>query len=152
MTPTLGNQFPIKYKENYFNKIIKPGAVFRFHVGYTNPPKIKRFIIIGITKDSKNVGFVFINSKINKQIFHTKHLQNLHLHFTANNMPFFDYDSFVDCSKIYSIKMDVFKTKFLIDTNTYLSQLFPSDLSLIVNTIRSAKTISIDEKKQYNIL
>lgn len=152
MTPIFGNQFPKKYKENYFDKIIKPGAAFRLHVNNTNPPKIKRFIIVGITKDCKNIGFVFINSKINKQIFHTKHLQDLHLHFIANNRHFLDHDSFVDCSKIYPIKRDVFKTKFLINTNIYLSQLSSSDISLIINTIRSAKTISIDEKKQFNIL
>ena len=70
------------------------------------------------------------------------------MHFIANNSHFLDHDSFVDCSKIYPIKRDVFKTKFLINTNIYLSQLSSSDISLIINTIRSAKTISIDEKKQ----
>ena len=63
--PHLGDFFTDEFKDNYANNSIIKGAVLKFYVTKTKPPKEKRFVVLGEDNDDNYLGVVFINSEIN---------------------------------------------------------------------------------------
>jgi hypothetical protein len=61
ITPRLGDRFPKEYRESFCKQHLKIGAVLRLHVSQTTPPKIKRFVVLGINEDDVSVALLFIN-------------------------------------------------------------------------------------------
>lgn len=152
MTPTLGDHFPTEYRESLCDRYVKPGAVFRLQFPYTNPPKIKRFVMIGINEKLARVGFLFINSQINPNIITTSHLQNLQFLMEAHDRPYIDHDSYLDCSRLYEDNFQRLKDNYVLDTKTYLGQLTEADLVRVKQLVISARTIEKRKKKRYGLL
>lgn len=152
MTPTLGDFFPSELKEAYTDHNITPGSVFRLFSNDTNPPKIKRFVVLGIDSTSICVGILYINSEINVNIFPTEYLKSLHLPIQAKECAFLDHDSFLDCSHIYEIPFEKLKQEFLKSSDIFFGNLGDDDLAKAMQIVASAKTISPKNKKKYNIL
>ncbi len=76
--PPLGDSFPEEYKKRFAEKNLKVGSVIRALVTDTNPPKTKRFILIGISADKLAVGTLYLNTEINPNVFSTQELRKLH--------------------------------------------------------------------------
>jgi len=55
-------------KREYAGRNLQIGSVLKLHVKDTNPPKEKRFIVVGKTIDGICLATVYINSAINKNI------------------------------------------------------------------------------------
>ena len=51
-----------KSKISTENKGLEIGTVLKLYVADITPPKEKRFIIVGITKDCLHIAYIFINS------------------------------------------------------------------------------------------
>ncbi len=62
MSPTLGDNFPKAYREEYCERHFKPWAIFRLFSEETTPPKIKRLVIAGINEKTGQVAILFINT------------------------------------------------------------------------------------------
>jgi hypothetical protein len=92
----LGDLFPDDLKDQFANDNFKIGAVLKYHVDSTNPPKYKRLIIIGFDNQKVFLASVFINSEINPNIFKSPQARNQHLELDANNRDYLDKTSFVD--------------------------------------------------------
>ncbi len=145
----LGSFFPDELNEILITNSLKVGSVLRLHVLDTTPPKIKRFIIIGISKDKISLATVYINSNLNINVFRNTKLQGLQLELNESGREYLDKDSFVDCSTI--------KEKSYTDLKNALQELpiknigtvSDTDLNQIVNKIRGAETISPVVKKRY---
>lgn len=90
-------------KEGFANRQIKVGAVLKYMATETNPPKIKRRIVVAFSNDKMIVASLFINSEINPNLFSTEELKKLHLPFEKENHEYLDHDSFVDCSQFIEI-------------------------------------------------
>lgn len=106
MTPTLGDAFPEEARNSFACQKLQPRTVCRLFIKDTNPPKVKRIVIIGINKEGKAlIGYLFINSKINSTVFHSPELKSLHLQLSSKNAAYLDHDSFLDCSQIHEIEL-----------------------------------------------
>lgn len=151
----LGDLFPDELKENNANYNLQKGSVIKMHVDDTTPPKVKRFIIIGITKDEVTLGAVYINSEINPNIFRNKSLRDLHLPLVAEGNDFLDHDSFVDCSKIFPKSTEVLKNFLIENTDPNqgaIGKVEESDLGQIQAKLLKAMTISYADKKRFGII
>lgn len=60
------------------------GAVLRMMVIDTNPPKIKRFIIVGESDDSLTLASVYINTELNIKVNYNMDLRCQH---TSGEVP-----------------------------------------------------------------
>lgn len=118
----------------------------------TNPPKIKRFVIIGINEGVALVGYLFINTSINPNVFRTEDLKKLHLPLSKDGRPYIDYDSFLDCSHIYEMSIEKLEDVFSQDYETYLDQVSDDDMAQIRELIKAARTIPAKTKKRYGII
>jgi len=130
----------------------KVGAVLKFQVNDTNPPKLKRLIIVGFDDEKVSFACVFINSKINPHLFRTKILQDLHLEFEASGRAYLDHTSFVDCSQIFEKDISSVKQAVANDLGILIGELTPVDLENVRKTISGAHTITPRVKKKYGLM
>lgn len=82
------------------DKDIIIGTVIKLHVKDTNPPKEKRFVVVGRTEDNLLIATVYFNSKINKKINWAKELIDQNIFFEKEGRPYIYRDSYLDCSKL----------------------------------------------------
>src|SRR6056297_1676249 len=97
---SLGDSFPDKYKSDFSNRNLVIGKVLRLKVKDTNPPKIKRFVIVGFSEDKFSLASVYINSEINTNINWSLEQQELQLELTSDNREYLDKTSYIDCSQL----------------------------------------------------
>lgn len=147
MSPTLGDNFPKEYREEYCERHFKPWAVFRLFSEETTPPKIKRFVVAGINEETGQVAILFIN---------TDPLQNLHLKkeqmfLKSEGRPYLDHDSYLDCSKIYEHSIGKIKEIFQNDTSVYLNMMSKGDILKAKAVIRKSRIISLKTKEKYDL-
>ncbi|MGB0862194.1 MAG: hypothetical protein ACPGXZ_04715, partial [Saprospiraceae bacterium] len=61
----IGNLFPEDFQASRFNDKIKIGSVIKYFVKDTTPPKYKRMIVIGHSKDEITLATIYLNSELN---------------------------------------------------------------------------------------
>ncbi|MBS9774755.1 MAG: hypothetical protein KGV59_06325 [Tenacibaculum sp.] len=76
--------------------IIKAGDIIHIFVKNTKPPKEKFIIVLGIDGSNVSVLTVFINSKINTNVYRTQYQQDLCYKIKQSDYPFLTYDSYID--------------------------------------------------------
>lgn len=145
----LGNHFPDEFREQFGERHLKPGAVFKLHIKTTTPPKPKRIVILAINEELALVGYLFINSEMNLNVFHNRYLQSLQLPLTADECEYLEWDSFLDCSHIYEKNVEELKDIFHANIGAYLGEISEADMRKICQLIESAKTIPPKIKKRY---
>lgn len=75
------------------------GTVIRAHVVDTNPPKVKRFVIVGYYQSEAIT--VYFNSTVNEFYNYSTELQDLHLPFDPDaSRPYIAHKCFCDCSQL----------------------------------------------------
>lgn len=152
MTPTLGDKFPQSFKDNFARDHIKSGSVLKLHLPHTRPAKMKRFLIIGVDERINSVGFLFINTEINPNVFPFPYLRDLHIRLNAESREYLETDSYIDCSDIAEWGYDILLRKFRSDLSIYLGQASSDDMKKIKNITRRAKTISSSLKRRYRLI
>lgn len=107
--------------------------------------KNKFFIVLGFTKDGNIFGGFIINSVINQDLPDEIKLYHYKIKATLNN--FLEYDSFVNCTKIFSI------VGSRLSYNNYAGILDKDSLKYVIGTIFDKDNITITEKerREYNI-
>jgi hypothetical protein len=126
--------------------------VLRLHVNDTKPPKIKRFVIVGETKDQITLAIVWINSKINLNVNRSKELQDLQIKLTwSDERPYLEKDSFVNCSLIIEKSKSEFEKFIQDDPSKIIGELSSKDLQIVLNKLRSAPTIKPKVKKKFGL-
>lgn len=149
MTPPLGDFFPKANRERHCDSLIKAGAVFRMSVPHTNPPKIKRFAVIGVSDDRASVGILFINSEINPALFPSTYLKSLHFPLPSEDRPYIEHDSFLDCSQLYEMDFQILKEHCVADVGVHIGETADTDFEKIKNLAASATTIETKKKRKY---
>lgn len=152
MSPPLGDAFPQAFKDQQSREIIRPGSVFRAFTKDTNPPKIKRFVILGLDKGSVCVGVLYINTEINTKKFPSDYLKSLHMPLQVQDCDFLEHDSYLDCSYLYEWPLESLRTLFVNDTGVYLGDLGEEVLLDCRRIVVAAKTISRAIKKKFELL
>lgn len=148
----LGDLFPDDLKDQFANDNFKIGAVLKYHVDSTNPPKYKRLIIIGFDNQKVFLASVFINSEINPNIFRSPQARNQHLELDANNRDYLDKTSFVDCSQIKVEDMATVRDLIATNPSIHIGELSNSDLTDVLDKVRNAINISPREKRRFGLI
>lgn len=144
--------FPDELREQITSDIFKVGAVLRYHVEFTNPPKTKRLIIIGFDENKVALASVLINSEINPNKFPSEKLKQLHLELEPTGRSFLDHKSYVDCSQIFEQDTEQVKNQLTSNPNIHIGELAPEDLIKVLEKIRSAPTIPAKTKKKFGLI
>lgn len=147
----LSDFFPEEFKEIYSQANITIGSVLRTHVTDTNPPKLKRFIIVGFCPQGVSVATLYINSDINNNVFPTEELKSLHYFLAKNNREILDYDSHVDCSSLKEKNYQWLHEIIIQEPRCVLGTIEQSELKEIRGILRASKTISLRDKKKYGL-
>lgn len=149
----LGDFFPNPLQTQLIDHRLKIGAVIRRYETTTTPPKIKRSIIVGLNVDKVVLAYIFINSEVNPNLFPTQDLKDLHLALAAtNDRPYLSHNSFADCSQLHEENVESIKDLITNDAEAHLGELSENDLSTILTKIKTAKTISKNKKRKFNLL
>jgi hypothetical protein len=148
---SLGESFPGALKKQFSENNLVAGAIIRTWVEHTKPPKIKRFIVIGISQDKILLGVVHINSEINPNVFPTQELRDLHLKLTAGSREYLMHDSYVDCSRIFQLDRENISKLLHDDPACHLGTVGKDDLTRIKTIIKGSRTVSIRIKKMFGL-
>jgi hypothetical protein len=150
--PQLFSSFPKKIKEEYSEKILKPKSVVRIFSKDTNPPKIKRFAIIGESKT--HFGVLIINTDINETIYtpdtYLHSLQKKLSH--SDDCKYLEHDSYVDCAFIHKWDKEEVRSSFdKMEDNPFLGILMDDHWKIIIKTLKESRKSSVKEKKEFGI-
>jgi hypothetical protein len=151
MISKLGSNFPEKYRVEFCDKHLVPRAVLRLHTLHANPPKIKRFVIIGINKDNASVGYLYINKRLNPYIKKNPNLYKLQLSLSQENRSYLNRNSYLDCSQIYESSLEYIQKELISDLEIYIGQMSDSDMVKAKRKVRSANTVENKLKRRYGL-
>lgn len=149
MPNKLGDSFPDELRQLITEHSLGAGSVIRKFVLNTNPPKIKRFIILAISPSEISLASVFINSEININVFRTDELKKLQVPLEASERGYLDHDSYVDCSRLYEKDFKELKNYLDSNPNEHLGMISKNDLGTLIAKVRKANTISKSIKRKY---
>jgi hypothetical protein len=149
MSPPIGDSFPKEFKDEFSSSVLKAGSVIRCLVGDIKNPKIKRFIVVGVSFDKVALGAVYINTEVNQNVFYSAELQELHVPLVANQRDYLDHDSHVDCSRIYEKSFQEIKDIVTNDPSSYIGELNDEDFKIVRDKLKSSKTITPATKKKF---
>ena len=148
---SLSDSFPDGFKKDFAQRNLKIGSVIRLYVGDTNPPKQKRFILVGQSYDKLLFAAIFINSEINPNIFPTQELKDLNLKLLASERDYLDHDSYADCSNMQKRSADWLLKIIRKDPYRVIGEVSDADMKEIRARIKSARTIAPAVKKTFGL-
>ena len=152
MTSRLGEEFPLQHRKQFCDRHLKKEAVLRFNIDFTDLPKIKRLVVLGINRRLGKVAISVINTEINPNVLRTKELRDLQLPLKSHGRPYLDHDSYLDCSRIFERDIESIRNTIITDIDTYLDQMSNIDIRSAEVKIRSARTIPVKLKKRYGFI
>ncbi len=148
----LSDCFPTDYKEDFSNRNIKIGTIIRCFVGDTNPPKIKRFLIVATSNDHLALAVLYFNTEINPNIFISQELKDLHIQFVKQNREhYLDSDCYLDCSVIIEKEYSWLQSSIVNSPDIVLGEMESKDFDIVKSKIKSTRTISLNKKKKFNL-
>lgn len=151
MNPNLGAFFPPEYQKAHREKNLRPGAVFKIYVKSTNPPKIKRIVILGINEEKTLIGHIFINSNINLQRLDTDELRNLQIYLEASHREYLDHNSYLDCSDLIPFPVADLERLYRADSSILLGHLSAEELAEARAKAATARTIRPKYKRMFGL-
>lgn len=149
---SLGEQFPDEFKRQFSERQITVGSVIKCMTDQTDPPKEKRFIIVGISNDNIAVGSVFINSELNISINWSQRFKDLQIPLESHSREYLEWDSYVDCARLYEWTYQELQTILESDPGTVIGELDSNDQALIIGSLKSATTISPKKKRKFGLI
>lgn len=148
----MGIKIPAEISAGLNDDRLEVGSIFFTMVYDTKPPKEKYFVVVGFTKDSLILGNVYINSEINPNRFPSSELKALHLPISVVDCPFLKWNSFVDCSEIYSKNVEEIKQLIEKGDSPYVGSLPSCVFQNILLLLQSAITIPLFKKRKFGIV
>lgn len=104
----------------------------------------KFFIVLGFNDEGDVVGGLVINSRINYNL--PSIVTSYQLPISAEQCPFLQHNSFVNCSKIIVAK----RRKF--NKDTYMGEISdPEMMRLIIDTVKESPTVSRKQLEEFGI-
>ena len=148
----LGDFFTDDFRHSLAKNNLQLGAVFRYFVNFTNPPKIKYQIIVGVDNQSISLVTVLINTEINPNLFKKESLKNLHFLLEKVSNHFLEYDSFVYCGELHEQKISEVEKIIQDKLSTFVGNVSDETLDKLKYLIKNAKSIEEETKEKYNLL
>lgn len=105
----------------------------------------KFFIVLGFDTDGNIIGGIVINSNINQRL--STAITDYLMPVTKEELPFLEYDSFVNCSHLVLVRREKF------NRNTFKGRIDNTELlKLIVGTVMESPYINKQQLKEYGIM
>lgn len=130
---------------------IDKGNVYRIKMDRSNgitpphgdPSRNKFFVVLGFDSQGNVFGGVIINSRINPRV--PQSVRDWQMPLSSSRYNFLRYDSFVDCSKLKTVKAEKFPSWKLLGT------ILPDDLQTIISTVRSSPNETVVRLKAFGL-
>lgn len=148
----LGDLIPQDVKGILADSTIVVGNVIRCYTNHTNPPKEKRFIILGRDKTGNYIGTVFINSNINFNVINSQELLDLQYPIRKEKNEYLKWDSFIDCSKLVKFDYEYVRTKVVQKPECVLGTVQANDLEIIYQLVKKSPNISAIELQNIGLV
>jgi hypothetical protein len=148
---SLSDSFPQKFKSDYSERNFMIGKVLRLKVKDTNPPKIKRFVIVGFSEDKCTLASVYINSEINRNINWSLEQQELQVELTPESRSYLTKTSYIDCSQLIIRECEKIVRVVESRPDSIIGELDESDLNVVITKLKEARTIKGKIKKKYGL-
>lgn len=152
MNPSLGDEFPNELREKSAKRNIKQGVVLRCEVGWFRDKsnRIKRFVIIGVSEESEEVGCLCINSNINEDCI-PERLRKYHHKLEEQGREYLDHNSYINCSEIYTKNYNELKNKLAAEPEVKIGEMSEEDKIDIISIVRNAITITKRDLEKFDI-
>lgn len=148
---SLGDSFPEDFRQEFACRSLETGSVLRLFVRDTNPPKIKRFIIVGRSLDGICLATVYINTHVNHRVNWSPELKAMQILLEAHRREYLEHDSYVDCSKLIVRKVSEIKEILSRKPETIIGKLNLQEINIIKQSIMDSKTIKGKDKKKFSL-
>ncbi len=148
---SLGDLLPEEFKKKFAAQNITVGTVIKCFVKNTNPPKEKRFVVLGIDSEGNLIGVVFINSDINWNVIRTQELAQLQHYVTKDENEYLDWDSYIDCSDLFELPYNDVYTSIQNKPQSVLGTVSSDDLKTIKEHIKKSPKIKPKLLKKYKL-
>lgn len=144
--------------QNLIDASIQEGAVYRMRLGKdegvkgkeaTDDSRNKYFIVIGEDTEGNAIGFVLIDTEINKNI--PQRRKDAHYLILAKDYEFLEgKDRYVDCSNLKIISHEKFSSLF--NKQTIKGTMKEKDINMIKKYLRLYKNIPVALLKRFGLL
>lgn len=116
----------------------------------THPPKVKYLIIVGV--NAQYIFTIYINSDIRFQNINSAPIQGLQVPITPQDCGFLTHDSFADCSTLINRDKQEINAILQKEPGRREGVIPPNIMSIIIQILTAAKTISLAEKQHCGLL
>ena len=122
--------------------VLLPRKIFLLDCEFTEPPKPKFLIFVGIFEESTPL-FIVINSKVHTLIENNPDLRICQVKMKSSEYEFLDYDSFANCADVID-SFDIQEIINQISDNPDIDKgmITQDTIKKIRNVVKRAKTIS----------
>ncbi|MFH1112560.1 MAG: hypothetical protein V1792_01440 [Pseudomonadota bacterium] len=143
----LGEAFPPGLAIQITDQNIKRGLVVRDHLQAMKPPKIKRFVLVGLDVASMTAKIAIINSKIPPFAVGKPRLESLQIPLSpVGYAELVNHDSFINCMEVISVDFQKLRKRLYDQDAQILGHLSDADTKLVISKLLSAKSISKNDK------
>ena len=127
-------------RQEYVSGKLAPGRVLYLFSRFSNPAKDKYLVLVCL---GPHALLLVINSRISQYVDQRQHLLSCQVSLRATDYGFLDHDSYIDCSKVITdFHEQTIRDQLLADTSRIKGELGPITKGLVLQAIRSARTIS----------
>jgi hypothetical protein len=138
---SLGDFFSAKTKSAIGGALITRGSVLKCFTDQTNPPKYKRFIVLGQSADSSFWGVVLINTNVNFNVINSQELLDAqHLLLKADNT-FLEHNSYADCSTIFRLPTGNVNAQVGDEPHRVLGEVAEQDLQTVIAMLKACPNV-----------
>jgi len=124
------------------------GTVIRAFVDFTNPPKEKRFIVVGFYDDKVNLAVVLVNTDVNTLVNFNQLLQSHHIKLESKGREYLTHDSYVDCTELHKMEIQPIEDSINAKPEICIGSLNKEDLDLIMKKLIDSDFIKGKYKKK----
>jgi hypothetical protein len=125
------------------------GTVIRSYQDDTYPPKVKFWIVVGISEDGVGLASVLINSNVHPFILRNPVLSDAQYLLEPDSRELVDYTCFADCSHIR--EKGLTEIQQLLDKKPHYVRgfLYPEEIDAVLKLIRNCPNVSQQLKNRY---
>ncbi len=135
----LGDQFPEAERLASVRRQLTPWRVIRLFCHFTSPPKEKLLVIARVAAE---VHVLVINSVIPAFIKAGADMLQCQVELTKDTHGFLRTDSFLDCTRVYSIPAQEIERHLVADMRRIQGEVDPGHRSAVVQAIRKSRLIA----------
>jgi hypothetical protein len=135
----LGESFSEAERIKYVERKLRPSAVVKLFCHFTNPPKEKRLVIVGLNPE---LLLLVVNTNIPRFYQNKPHLSCQQIILEKQKENFLHHDSWLDCSEVIrEFEIEEIKEILVNDSARILGELSDETISRIMDVVADSETL-----------